>query len=118
MKKREQNKHERAKAAKKAKGSAPYASFVETGTHPRLIVGRFSVGTKTTHDVDGSPASDGRSCGDSLSHYFADDKYKLADLLEELAREVRATNNDFDGGRAQVFILRSYSSAARKRLGG
>lgn len=85
---------------------------------PRIHCGRFSVTAKTTHDVDGSPAGHSTAVGDSVTQLYADDKYKLADALEALAREVRNTSNDFDGGSASVFVLRRYSSAAHARFKG
>lgn len=84
----------------------------------RIHAGRFRIGVKSTHDVDGSPAGDSCSHVDHVTHVMAKDKYELAEKLRELASFVANTESDFDTGTACIFIGRRYSSAALKRLRG
>lgn len=84
----------------------------------RVHAGRFKIGVKSTHDVDGSPAGDSVSHVDQVTHVMARDKYELAEKLRELASIIASTESDFDSGSACIYIGRRYSSAALKRLGG
>lgn len=85
----------------------------------RLHVGRHTIGVKTTHDVDGSPASDAKMPVDQVTVMRTiDGKYNLADALRALADQVSRTDSDFDTGSAVIVVGRRYSAAALKRLGG
>lgn len=97
-------------------GSVP-ASY--SGEKPiRVHAGRHRIIVRTTHDVDGSPAGESCSHVDQVTHIVADDKYKLADKLRELASVIASTDSDFDGGTTCIVVGRRYSSAALKRLRG
>jgi hypothetical protein len=84
----------------------------------RMHAGRHRIIVKTTHDVDGSPAGESCSHVDQVTHIMADDKYKLAERLRELASVIANTESDFDGGTTCIIVGRRYSSAALKRLRG
>lgn len=128
---------------KKNRARGVHAPHVETGSRPkrykadvlingkkigtvasieskpiRVHAGRHRIIVRTTHDVDGSPAGESCSHVDQVTHIMADDKYKLAEKLRELASVIANTDSDFDAGTTCIVVGRRYSSAALKRLRG
>lgn len=97
-------------------GTTADVPFEPSGIH----VGRFRV-KRNRFWADGSDGGEATSCGDALTEVYVPvdhlGRVPLAEALEDLAKTIRNTEDDY-GGAAEIVVLRRFSHSALKRLRG